>query len=313
MLLGAGWSAGWYYVQGRVGQVLDEQIARLEQSGKIVECQNRSIEGFPFRIVINCPGFLFNDIASGFGFNFQSLKTAAQIYQPGKIVAEMQPVGGLNTPLQGRMAIDWSSLRASVFANLDGVDRFSLLGKEMKVIPVSGDLATAQLGEFQLHGRKADENDVQLAVRMRDVVSDKALWPDFDLETYVKVSGVYSQMIAGKMLDQIGRESGLAGLVEDVIYSPVDGGKVTLSGPFSVDQNGLVTGQFNLVGSDVPALIEALANSNPLFAKDIRSVGTMLSSVAVKNDDGSMAITLLINKGQIMFGLIPVGFLPPVY
>ena len=129
ILLGVGWTVGWFFVQERVGKVLDEQIARLEQRGKVIECQNRTIEGYPFRIVIDCPDFLFNDIGSGFGFNFKSLKTAAQVYQPGKIVVEMQPVGGLKLPQQGQMAIDWQSLRASIYAKLEGVERFLVARK----------------------------------------------------------------------------------------------------------------------------------------------------------------------------------------
>ncbi len=313
VLLGLGWTIGWFFVQGRVEQMLDAQIARLEQEGKIIECQKKSVGGYPFRIVVDCPGFLFNDIGSGFGFNFKSVKTAAQVYQPGKIVAEMHPVGSLNLPQQGLMAVDWNSLRASVFATLQGVERFSLLGKEMQIVPVNNELAAASFGEIQLHGRKSEENDVQLAIRASNATSKLALWPDFDLEMYFSFSAVYKQLMAGKMFDEIGRISGLKGELEKAVFSPKDAGKVTMSGPFSVNENGLVSGRFDLVASDVPALIEALAKSNPLFQQEVRNLGTMLSSVAQRNADGSMSIVLVLDKGQVNFGLIPVGFFPPVY
>ena len=168
----------------------------------------------------------------------------------------------------------------------------------MNVVPVSNELAAAQIGEFQLHGRKVDAADVQLATRMKGVASQRALWPDFDMEAYFRFAGIYQQLLAGRMLDEIGRQAGLRGEVEEIVYSPENAGAVKVSGPFSVSQNGLVSGQFDVTATDVSALIDEFAKANPVFEDQMRNVGVMLASVAKKNDDGSMSITVLIDNGQ---------------
>jgi hypothetical protein len=58
VLIAAGWSGFWFYVQGRVTQTLDNALAREVQAGRTWTCADRSVGGYPFRIEVRCSSLM---------------------------------------------------------------------------------------------------------------------------------------------------------------------------------------------------------------------------------------------------------------
>ena len=54
LLLAVAWSGFWFYAASHVDEKFDEWRTREAKSGRIYECANRSVAGFPFRMEVNC-------------------------------------------------------------------------------------------------------------------------------------------------------------------------------------------------------------------------------------------------------------------
>ena len=121
------YSAGWFLAADQIEKRLTARLADGQAAGLGGECTNMDVRGFPFRIGLFCDKVHLDDTRHGTSASFGALRTAAQVYQPGHAVieldgpAEIRALPGLN------VSADWTLLHASVRATLSGVDRTSLL------------------------------------------------------------------------------------------------------------------------------------------------------------------------------------------
>ena len=54
VFLFAVWFGGWFAFARFADNKIGEQVAAISQKGVIIDCQNRDIKGFPFRIGVHC-------------------------------------------------------------------------------------------------------------------------------------------------------------------------------------------------------------------------------------------------------------------
>src|SRR4051812_36598955 len=50
------WSGFWWYGASKVGESVDAWRAREAKSGRVYDCAQRSVAGFPFRFEVSCSG-----------------------------------------------------------------------------------------------------------------------------------------------------------------------------------------------------------------------------------------------------------------
>ena len=87
------------------------------------------------------------------------------------------------------------------------------------------------------------------------------------------------------------------------------GGSLTISGPFSIDDQGLIDGTFRLSLINPPALAET---AQTLFPEQRRNISTLLFALGAmpKDETGAPTITVNVTNGKAMAGFIPLGRLP---
>src|ERR1700726_4899665 len=56
LIAAAAWSAFWFYAASQVDAKADAWRAQEAKSGRVYDCADRSVAGFPFRLEVRCDG-----------------------------------------------------------------------------------------------------------------------------------------------------------------------------------------------------------------------------------------------------------------
>src|SRR5215467_12170924 len=88
-LAAIGWSAFWFYAASQVDVQAEAWRAREAKSGRVYDCAERSVAGFPFRLEIRCsnPGVALVSQSAGEGkapitAKLSEILVVAQVYDP---------------------------------------------------------------------------------------------------------------------------------------------------------------------------------------------------------------------------------------
>ncbi|MEO0328045.1 MAG: DUF2125 domain-containing protein, partial [Pseudomonadota bacterium] len=300
-LLCVGWVSGWYFVANKVEAQIAKVQGQLAKRGRSFDCGDQQMTGFPFRIGIQCSSVSFQDAGKGIDLKTGALQSAAQIYQPGKSVIEF------NAPLNYALAnaesleVTWQSMRASVNADLGGLDRLSLVGNDVNVVSDSFKTKPIRIDELQLHGRKIGSDDLNLAVRSAEVDTGQPIWPRFNLDATLHLNAAYSAMIRDPDLIVLAKREGLKGNLQRFDYVSSQGGKISLSGPFEISRNGILSGVFDIDARELVPILEILQEFAPEQTKLIDQLKTAAALLG-GNTGGAIKLKVSVKSGDAAIG-----------
>ena len=122
------WTIGWFLVASRIEARLPETLAAITGVNAKAGCENAEVRGYPFRFGLFCQTLSYARASDGVTAISGALRSAAQFYRPGHVVAEIDGPLAVTAPgLDAR--VDWQSLQTSVQATTDGVSRGSVDGR----------------------------------------------------------------------------------------------------------------------------------------------------------------------------------------
>ncbi|MEL7429498.1 MAG: DUF2125 domain-containing protein [Pseudomonadota bacterium] len=312
VILAIGWSAAWFYIEDKAIEAADRTTERLAERGRIVDCSNRQTGGYPFRISFTCDGVSYQDQLSGLSVSAGKLRSAAQAYQPGKVVMELEGPAEVQTAGNGDISINWASMRASAGFGLEGRQRGSLVGTDIEINPLQ-DPSRITAAQVEYHDRRSGENDLDLAVVALDM---KETGPttlgliDFDLRSEAMIRNVHGEFSRGRSLRDIIRRQGAEGELQRFHIVLENGAEVKLSGPFQADRNGFVDATMSFEVKNLDALLRIISFLNPGHEKNIERAGQSIKLLAPADENGFHTVTLNIRKNVIALGLLPIGRLP---
>ncbi|MDJ0613656.1 MAG: DUF2125 domain-containing protein [Rhizobiaceae bacterium] len=312
IILVVGWSAAWHFIEAKVVEVAETAKTRLAERGQQIDCSDQVTGGYPFRITFNCSSVSYENQRSGLVFEAGELRSAAQAYQPGKVVMEIDSPASFETVAGGRFKVDWESLRGSMKVGLSGRERTSLVGKDFDVTPLQ-DPSRITVSEFEYHDRLVGENDVDVALSMVDLkeVSSSTLeLVDFDLRSEATFKDIHDRFSRGRNLMSIIRESGVKGELHRLQVAAANGAEVKLSGPFDAGNDGLLNGKMKVEIKDLDALLRLIIFFNPQHEQNILRAGEAIKLVRPADENNTRSITLTIQDNVIKLGFVPLGRIP---
>lgn len=313
ILLIVGWSAGWYFVAGKIETVISDTKTKLADKGRDFECTNQEVNGFPFRISLNCDEVRYADDVTGVIFEAGELKTAAQAYQPNKAIVELKSPARLTLPNGDSFNTSWKTMRTSLKAGLSGPENLSLHGKQVTLIPAKRVKHTMLIKDMQLHGRQIGDDDVNLAINVMEAKSQNGLWPSFDLNTTLLLKDSYKDIVNRTSILRVAKRKGLKGQIENFQYAPTDGGMLEVFGPAEISKEGLLSGKFNVTVRELPKLINALSKSFPDERQKFADAAKAVALLANKTGRNEITLPITVRKGKISIGIIPLGKLSPLF
>ncbi|WP_157944678.1 DUF2125 domain-containing protein [Mangrovicella endophytica] len=316
VILAAALSAGWYYVAGELDKVVTQALARAEKGGATVTCANRQTFGYPFRIGIHCDAVAVETLSKDVRMTAGTLRTAAQIYQPNKVVAELDGPAFLEAGDLPPLDLRWSLGQASATFWTQGADHLSFAFDNPEVAlaqPAAGRAPLAAAVRFEAHARRR-EGDLDIALTDRGVKMlspELASLPAFDASADLSVSGA-ADWLNGRVAGRTPAEV-LAGRTVTLRALKLESGTAIaeVSGPISVGADGEISGDLKLAVADAQRIAALVAGVAPELAGVAGSVASAITFIG-RPEDGRTVIALTIRDGEVAAGVIPLGSIPPL-
>jgi hypothetical protein len=320
-MIAAGWSYAWFRGAAEISARTDGLAVQLAETGSRFDCANRRVEGFPFRIGIHCDRIAVAP-AGGGAFEAQALRTAAQFYNPGHIVGELDGPALLQMPDGRRFELQWENLRTSLRLGFSGLNALSVELRQpslaFETTEKNGSVM-ARSSLVEIHARKdpSSDEDLDLALRIADLVDQTGRIPGLSLDADLTLEALAGKAAIGFDPNAHIRENGLSGNARKIVLAPMEGGRLVLSGPFSLSPAGLVSGEIRIEATDLAKLGTFFAQLVPERRELVGNVVSLLSAIvpeAGKQTTGQpTTLTLKIRDGAMSIGIIPVAELPPVF
>ncbi|UIJ72416.1 DUF2125 domain-containing protein [Aurantimonas sp. HBX-1] len=308
-------SGAWYYLAAQLEARVDAAIEDAAADGVEIGCPNRAVVGYPFRLGLRCDAVTVDPRGEGLRLTAGALRTAAQIYQPTRVVSELDSPLIVNAPEAPPLDIRWQLAQASASFWTEGLDRFSLVVEAPDVAlaqPAAGRLALATAEHLEVHVRRRDADlDLALSDRgIRIVAPDTPPLPPFDVALDATIAGAADWLDgdAGETPRQV-----LAGHAATLRALSIDLGnaQAELSGTFMFDTSGQLSGDFELAVTQPQQIATLVAEALPEAASVANSIATALSFVG-RQENGRTVIAITVRDGIVAAGVIPLGSIPPL-
>ena len=304
----AAYTGGWFYAARMLESEVHGALAGMNGNGRRANCEEPQARGFPFRPGLFCRSVMYEDARRGVSFQARGLRSAAQIYQPWRMVGELDAPARLEAPGFSALALGWESLRASARLSRPLPERLSVEAHGLEVgLDEQGATPSplVRAGTVEAHLRPAGD-DLDVALRFGEARPDAALTRGVALPP---LSGLADLVLAGGAAPGglEGSLRGRSGTIRNLTVSAEGGAGVTVSGPVSVDEAGLIDAELQLVVREPMELAKILGDLAPQARQEIE---LSLSSIAAMG--GNPGMPLRIVKGEARLGFIPLGDVPPL-
>ncbi|APG85635.1 DUF2125 domain-containing protein [Sinorhizobium americanum] len=306
------YSGAWFVAADQIEKRLPAYLAEKQASGLGSECSEPEVRGFPFRIGLFCDKVRVDDTRHGASASFGALRTAAQVYQPGRAVVELDGPAEIRVSPGVSVSADWTLLHASLAATLSGVDRSSiaydnLTGTVRSPLLGKGIGFGASHGEIHLR-QNGDDLDAALSVDKLDLRPEEgpSLAPPANVAADLTVTGKAEWLQGGAINPHMMR--GTRGELRQLTLDAGSGMTAKLSGPFSVNDQGLVSGEFSLTLVNIDAWRENLVKAVPEETDLINNVANVLAALAAGKNEAT--VKLNVRDGTAFLAFVPIGILP---
>jgi hypothetical protein len=309
VVLFAIYSGGWFYLADRLKTEANQASAKLQASGIVAGCANLTVSGYPMSFTVSCDNIAYEDDGRKVAASTGSFNAVADITSPLSPVADLR--GPLRTMAPGTppLFIDWDQLQANVKVwwplpssvslqadglsgqtdpqdDTDPVQLFSAgkaagelrpVGQDVKYVGSFGDL---EINADAIGGRVLPALDGSGEVTLKNGVALVAVPP---------------KSLRGQSVDiaKLDLSSGTA--------------RITVSGPISVDAEGLVDANLMIKLKDPKAVAAILGGAMPEHKSEIEQG---FAAIAMLGKEPSLP--LKITKGKASLGFIPLGKIKPV-
>src|SRR6202045_2188750 len=167
------WSGFWFYAASQVDTKADAWRAQEAKSGRVYDCANRSVGGYPFRLEVRCDGASVSlqsqtaeqaatqspPITAKLG----EILVVAQVYDPSLLIAEFTaPATISDRGQQPSVVVNWSKARSSVVGLPAVPQRASIVFDDAEVNRFNASMQAplARAKHIELHGRLAEGSAV---------------------------------------------------------------------------------------------------------------------------------------------------------
>ena len=303
------YSGGWYWLAGRVEAETARFIAGEAARGNTLECADRDVRGYPFRLEVFCTALDVARPAEGLTVRAGAFRSAAQVYEPRRVYAELDSPVAATSALVGPMTLNWSLARATATIAQPVPERASVAIEDLKIALAGVDNAlSAAHGEAHM---RLNAGDLDLAWRYEGLVIDERLSGRTGLP--VMAGDADLTITDGAALAAAGVTSlrGISGEIRRLALRVTPEEGLLVSGPFSIGADGLIDAKLEVYVVDPAGFAQAF---KPAFPDQASQIDTLAAVPTQAGPDGTPEIKLpvTITDGKAVLGFIPLGQLPPL-
>lgn len=303
------YSGGWYWLAGQVETQASGFVEEQRQLGLAIDCADRDVRGYPFRLEIFCTSLDMERPADGLIVEAGAFRSAAQVYEPKRIYAELDAPVSVASPVFGQVEADWTlghatatlaeplpKLVSVAFDNLD----LSFAGLQKAL--------TATLAEAHM---RTQDQELDLALRYEGLTIDPRLVDDRILPVLSGDADLRLKDGVALATQGVSTLRGVAGEIHRLalLLTPQRG--FLVSGPFEIGADGLIDATLKIIIVDPAGFAAAM---KPVFPEYASQIDMVASGQKQAGPDGTPELQLPINirDGRAALGFIPLGNIPPL-
>jgi hypothetical protein len=278
LIAAAAWSVFWFFAASQVEVRADAWRAQEAKSGRVYDCAEHSVAGFPFRLEVRCDGASVSLISqtaqqaatqATVTAKLAEILVVAQIYDPKLLIAEFTaPATISGSGQQASMLVNWSKARSSVVGLPAIPQRASIVFDDPAIDRINGSAQTplARAKHVELHGRLAEgspaDSPVIETVLKIEAGSLQDLHPllsaPFDADVRGALSGLKD--FAPKPWPERFREIQAAGGHIEIVQSRIQQGDLIAlaAGTLGLSASGRLDGELQMTVAGIEKVIPAL-------------------------------------------------------
>jgi hypothetical protein len=298
------YSAGWFYLADRLRTKVDETVASLNARGIEASCANMQISGYPLRFALTCDNLAYEDDAGNVAASAGSLVAAASIVRPLTPTAELQGPLRTSVPSMAPLWLDWDHLSAAIGLSWPAPSGISIKTEGLSAQtdpaddsdPVQLFSATTAQAELSPDGQDIDYSGWFNGLQVDAEAIDGRILPPLDgsgrarLKNGIALLGQEIRSLRGQSVE-IGKFDLSSGKAH-----------ITVSGPISVDADGLIDADLKIKLVNPKAVSAILAKAIPEHESEIEQG---FGALAIFGSEPSMPLKIV--KGKASLGFIPLG------
>jgi hypothetical protein len=160
VVLAIGWSVFWYVASSEIGSQFERWKVQEAKAGRLYDCGELSVGGYPFRFEVQCSGARASLAAQTASqgpieARIARIQAVAQVYNPRLLIAEFASPATLMPQGQPPLTARWSLGQASVYGLPEAPQRVALVFDNPAVDRVASAVQSpfVRAKHFELHGR----------------------------------------------------------------------------------------------------------------------------------------------------------------
>lgn len=294
------YTGGWYWAAGKLEDETAKYLSRLHERGQQADCSNAEAKGYPFRLGLFCDAIAFADPKLGFSLSDAGLRSAAQIYQPAKVVGELDRLSGDFAAPGGTIHANWQDIRFSTHLAKPFPALVSAQSGPVTVANADGQpLGAASDGIVHFRPNAAD---LDIAGQLNGVTATvgQGLPP-----LTFSIDGTVANGVA--LLQSPDRSLLGAGAVLRHLSVTAPDGSMALSGTAAIDAEGLIDADLTIDLTNPAAIVRLASIVLPDWAPRLQQAEKLVS---LMGDNPKVPVSII--KGEIKLGFFTIGRLPPI-
>lgn len=303
------YSAGWFYFADKVRAEAANTVAALNAKGINADCANLAVTGYPVWFEVSCDNAAYEDDARNVAVSTGGIRAVAPFYKPFSPTADI--TGPLRTTAPGMVPLwlDWDRMHLSTGLSWPVQQRVTLQAEGFSGQTDPQD----ETDPVQLFS--AGEAAAQLRPDGQNLVA-RASFSDLLIEaeaiggrTLPPLEGTLDATVTNGMALLSAPVRSLRGQSLNLDQMVLSSGKgsIQLSGPLSVDADGMIDADLMIRIKNPQAVSAMLGTAIP---EQKRQIEQGFAAIMLLGKEPTMPLKII--KGRASLGFIPFGKIGPL-
>lgn len=311
----AAYTAGWFYIADRLEAKARADMARLDAQGVGVQCENLHMGGYPLRINVVCDSISWQRPSEGMAFRAGKFSSGSLLYAPYSLTNALTGPAFIEFPGISPLEVNWSKFTSNTRLARPFPTEIEIAARDVAVGLRTEPTKTEPLSSLEHMNVQIDGSTGMLklmgrfaGLKFAPSVIGNAKSPELDGVADIDISDAEG-LLASDSESVYQRLRGHSGTINQAFVSMPNGAMVSLTGPFSVNEDGLINADLKLTLVNAQSLAQAGQAVFPAQGGNIATVLFALSAMP-KDENGNPTMEIAIRKGKASAGFIPLGRLP---
>ncbi|MRN64997.1 DUF2125 domain-containing protein [Brucella sp. 10RB9213] len=311
----AAYTAGWFYIADRLEAKARADMARLDAQGIGVQCENLHMGGYPLRINVVCDSISWQRPSEGMAFRAGKFSSGSPLYAPYSLTNALTGPAFIEFPGISPLEVNWSKFTSNTRLARPFPSEIEIAARDVAVGLRTEPTKTEPLSSLEHMNVQIDGSTGMLklmgrfaGLKFAPSVIGNAKSPELDGVADIDISDAEG-LLASDSESVYQRLRGHSGTINQAFVSMPNGAMVSLTGPFSVNEDGLINADLKLTLVNAQSLAQAGQAVFPTQGGNIATVLFALSAMP-KDENGNPTMEIAIRKGKASAGFIPLGRLP---